>query len=562
MAQEDLIDDTPGRFIADPDRRFTSWAIWEIYTGKAGTGTYCPNPDDEVRDWDRGVLRVVSVDYTTGLSTLKLWEEPKTANEVSNLDVLLGVGPGYTSESWRVLLDTTKIPHTFEIDGRTHIYGSAASHVKIFLGTDISVAGTVISAYYDNSGNLLGENIPLELAQNVKPDNLAVKTPMSGYTSYKLDDGEVVTVVAYNAAGAVVSKCKMLIENTNLARRSTAERKYVKGVRIKSSFLSAGDPTLIEFPINVTAASVPLVGVVTYSDGSEVEYVIGLDDGSKMSLYGMKYYMPTIEGQTVPLTLNYKLSEEEYSYTSETTVNRSITERYKAKTVAADNSYSVKLFMYPVWKGPVTGYELDFWLYSLDRREFWRVPKGVIEVPEGSKNFDGLDLLTVQHLSVAVDLSKLDGKFNSYRHVQSFDIALKATGDIRKTNWTVNFATGQEVMFGEKLEAAVTFIDTNTWTFKIDNGFNSKEEWLRNLFYSINPLYDVQTESQAPAPTHFRLVTARRTSPDFSVELWNTSLSLFNDLNEGETLYIEWIKRTITNDLQLGVTGLPVHQTN
>lgn len=557
----DTVDDVPGRFISDPDRGFRVWAIAEIYTGKDGVGSYCPNPDDIVMDYARGWLRVASVDYTTGLSTLIAWELPKSPVDISNEDVLLGVGPGYQSESWRVYLDTDKIPHILQIDGRNHVYGSAADYVKIFLGTDISVNGEVISAFYDQSGNFLGENIPLEVVKTADPNNVAIKTPLGGYTSYKLSDGEVVTVVTYSATGSVLSKGKMLIENTNLVRKSSADRRYVTGIRLESPFLSEADPMELQFPINVTASSVPLTGVVTYSNGDEDRYAIGMDDGSKFSLYGLRYYTPTIEGATVPLTLNYKLSEDEYSYISEKTYNGSITERYKARTTAEDNSYSVKLFMFPVWTGDVSGYTLDFWLYSLDRQEWWRVPKGKVEVPENSKNFDGLDFLSVQHLSVAVDLNAVDSKFNHYRHVQSFDIALKSAGDERRTNWTINFATGQAKMFGDDLEARMKFRDTNTWTVDISQDLNSKEEWLKVLYYGIDPLYNTRTEPYAPAPTHFQLVTARR-SAEFSVELWNTDLAIYNDLAEGEVLFIRWIKRTVLTDMQLGVTGLPVHQIN
>lgn len=560
MAQEDLINDTPGRFIVDPDRLFSNWGIWEIYTG-TGPGAYVPNPDDEVRDWDRGVLRVASVDYTTGLSTLVLWEDPKTPNEISNEDILLGVTPGYQSESWRAYLDTNKIPHILQVDGRLHIYGSEAAYAKIFLGTDISVNGKVISAFYDQNGSFIDENIPLELVGTDTIENLAIKALKTGYTNYILPDGEVVTVVVYNVAGAVVTKVKLLIQNTTLVKRTEENLKYVKGISIISSFLSEADPTIIEFPINATVSSIPLQGKVEYSDGTSMILPIGLDNGSKMCLYGLKYYTPTVEGETKNLTLNYQLSPDEYAYMSPPTANGTLTERYYAKTTKKDSTYSVKLFMYPVWTGDVSGYTLDFWLYNVDRREFYRVPKGKIEIPEGSKSFDGLDFLSIQHLKVALDLSALDGKFNSYRHTQSFDIALKAAGDLNQTNWTINFSTGQLTPYGTGLSAKMKFINTNQWTLNVGNGFGSKEEWLRNIFYGINPLYDTYTESEAPAPTHFVVVTNRRET-EFSVELWNNDLSIINDLNEGEVLYLRWIKRTPTNDLQLGVSGLVMHQIN
>lgn len=557
MAQEALNGDTPGRFIIDPDRRFTVFGIWEIYP----VGPYVPNPDDEVTDWDRGKMRVLSVDYTTGLSLLKEWTLPSSPSEISDEDVFLGVGPGSQSESWRVYLDDRKMPHTLNVDGRTHIYGSAASVIKVFEGTDISVQGVVISAFYDQNNNFLGENIPLEVVTTTDPNNRAVKTPMEGYTSFKLPDGEVVTVVAYTAAGGIVTKAKMLIENTSYVRRTEANRKYVKGIRPLSPWISDADPMVINFPINVTVASIPIQGVVEYSDGTIAILPLTGDDGSQMSLYGLNNYTPTINGQRLPMALRYKLSDDEYAYNQGPTYNGSIMEKVWAMTVPADNAYSVKVYAWPVWRGPVTGYELEFFLYNLDRAEYVLLPKGVVELQAGSRNFDGLDFLSVQHMAISVDLSAVSPKYNSYRHVQTFDVSLKSAGSERRTNWTVAYTPGSDPVYGQGLEAAVTFIDTNQWRVAIDNKFNSKEEWLRHVFYDAQPLYNTKTEPSAPAPDFFYLVTARR-STRFSVEQWNTSLSFFNDLNEGELLYLRWVKSTPSAELELGMTALSVHQVN
>jgi hypothetical protein len=504
---------------------------------------------------------VAAVDYTTGLSDLRLWELPKTPNEITNEDVLLGVGPGYQSESWRVYLDTSKIPHILEVDGRLHIYGSAADHYKIFEGTDISVNGKLISAYYDQNGNLLGENIPMELVAIAGVDNTAIKAPAIGYTNLKYQDGEVVTLVVYAKGGAVLSKVKLLVDNTALVRRTEASRKYVTGIEVVSPWLSEADPSTILFPINTTLQTVSMQGKVSYSDGTSNLLPIGLNDSSKFAMYGLQYWVPGIVGARQSLTLNYKLSEDEYAYIQGPTTTGSITERYWAQSEKARNAYSVKLYMFPVWSGEVNGYTLDFWLYNLDRKEFYRVPKGKIELDINAQNFDGLDFLTVQHITVAVNLKDLDGKFNNHRHTQQFEVSLKAAGTERRTNWTIRFASGQPEVYGTNLEAAIKFVDTNKYTVRISNGFNSKEQWLRELFYKTQPLYDTQTESEAPAPTHFALVTSRR-RVEFAVDLWNTDLAFYNDLNEGEVLYLEWFYRNSTTDLQLGVSGLPAHQTN
>lgn len=57
--------------IADPNRGFKVWHIDEIYAGENGPGRYVPNERDLVISYIDGWLRVINVDYTTGLSELQ-----------------------------------------------------------------------------------------------------------------------------------------------------------------------------------------------------------------------------------------------------------------------------------------------------------------------------------------------------------------------------------------------------------------------------------------------------------------------------------------------------------
>lgn len=551
--------DTPPRFIVDPDRGRTFWFLADIY-GASPTGAYVPNPDDAVLDWDSGFKRVAAVDYTTGLSDLRDWTLPRDPEELDPEDVLLGVGPGYTSETWRVYIDTRVDPHILQVDDRLHLYGTQSLNCKIFRGTDITNAGEVVSLFYDQTG-AKSENIPLELVRTPDANNTAIKAVKTGYTTSVIQDGELLTLVIYGEQNNVMSKCKLLAENTSMTRRTEASLKYVTGIGLKTPFLSEADNTIIEFPININIATVVMQGIVYYSDGSTIEMPIGSTDNAKFALLGLDSYVSTIEGDRLPLTLRYRLSADEYAYNTELALNGDFTVRMFAKSVKADNSYSVKLFMYPRWTGPINGYELDFWLYSLDRGAFYQVPRGLVELQGGSASFDGLDFLSVQRLTVGVSLNKVDPKYSAYQHVQSFEVALKAPGSERRTNWNVAFSLGQRPYFGENLEAPVTFYDTNRWTVNLKNNFEVKEAWLRTLFYGIVPLWDTQTETEAPAPTHFVVHTARR-QVKFPIDMWDQNLDIVNDLAEGEVLYIEWQRQMPDTVLSLGMTGLPVHQVN
>lgn len=546
-----LVPDVP---IEDPDRGYRQWHWDEIYDG-VGPGRYVPNVDDSVWSWDTGLWRVVEVDRTTGKSKLIPYVAPKKPDSVTNEDVLIGVNVGHQAESYRVYLDSSVIPHTLAVDSRLHVYGTTASSVKIFRGYDIGESGEVISAMYDQSGTLLGENIPLELVAMPDQHNVAVKTPMVGNTLVKLQDGEVVTVVVYDDMGKTLSIVNMLVKNTSFIRTTEASRKYVKSIHLESPFLDESDDRLVRFPVNMPTNALPLTGVVTYSNGETLRLPA---NGGKFNLYGLNTFVASIVGQKAPLVLSYKLSEDEYCYGASPGHNKHVSEKYWATTTEFEEAFNVKLFGYPVWIDDVNGYRLDFFLSSLDRQEIYNVTDSVT-IAETSAAFDPLKYGVKQQLAFVVNMADVDAKWPSYRHVQTMEITLMERGDVDATNWLVGFEPGQDPLYGHDLKASVEFVNTNDWRLNLSNGYGSKEAWLNAVYYPTHPLYHPHTEARAPVPNFIAVVFKRRRY-EFPIDAWNDDVIVVNDLNEGETLYVEFIRRTHENDLYLGVSGLTIHQ--
>lgn len=542
----------------DPDRGFRIWSRNEIVS-QDGSGLWVPNINDLVFDPTQGFLRVTDVDITTGRSTLKFWSPPASPEGDDKVNLLIGSGPGYPSESYRIFLDTSVTPHTLTPDSRLRFYGSMVDHYKVFLGADINEdKGILVSTFFDSSGNFLGSSIPVETVEvrdtegNIVEQE-TIKAAMTGYSNRPMDDGELVTLVAYSNAGEKVSTAQLLVKNTKAIRRPDDGKKYVQGITIESPFLSDADPETIEFPINLTVESLPMTGVVHYSDGERYRLPI---DGNKFSLYGIKNYVATVIGQTFDLVLAYNLSVDEISYNESPTANGKLTVPYRAKTVAANGAYTVKLYVYPVWVNPTVGYRLEYWLYNLDRKVKYNVTP-YIELGANSAPFNPTLYGVTQTITVAVDLNKVDGVFAPYRHVQTFQLALLTEGDANNANWQIIFTPDQPSNYGRDLKAVMQLVDTNNWRLRLDNGMPSKEVWLNNLYYNIEPLFNDRVESQAPVPTHFRLVF-NHNQYEFSVDQWDDELVVNNDLAGGEVLYIEWIRRMVDGDLQLGISALPV----
>lgn len=550
------INDIPQVGIVDLQRGWRIWHIKDIFTGKSGTGLHCPNVDDLVLDLNAGWYRVTTIDVTTGLSTIIPWTLPSVSQNNVVVDQFLGVGTGQQSETWRVYIDTRQMPYAMQVDGRMHVYRSDASYYKVFLGTNLTDSGTVISANYSPTGEFLGENIPLEHVGHDDINNWAIWAPRVGNTNRKLVDGEVVTVVIYNNAGNMLSHSSMLIANTSLVRRTEAGLKRIRSIGIRSPFLSDADPSMFIVPINIDLRTMAITGVVRYNTGEELEIPIQMD-GGKMSLHGLRWYSPTIQSYPHKLTLSYRLGEGEYSLEHGITENGFITEPFFIKAIAADHAYSLRMYVFPTWNDIAERYDLDFWLFNVNRETYHRVPRSVIEIPDNDVAFDGKDYTSRQRLRFGVKLSKVDPMFSDHRYVQSLEIALQKPGNESGDKWLVKTDPIQNGFFGAGVKAVNRFINTNVSYLSLGNGCADVDEWLDKVYRPLNHLFDDVSEIESPVPTHFVVHTKTR-EYSHAISQWNQELSIYNDVKLGETVYIRWIRETAMGTQQLGVTGLVV----
>lgn len=559
----------PATVIVDPSRGYREWHIREIYApgNPSSTGRYVPNVDDSVRDWTRGILRVRDVNYTTGVSILESWKEPTDPGAVSDEDVLLGSGPGAQSESYRLYLDQSVFPFSMSCDARLRLYGTTVRSIKVFLGTDISENGEVVSAQYDSAGNLLGENIPVEevgfgndlvpFPGNAgTPHNRAIKTPMVGHTTRKMVDGQPVTVVTYDDAGQPVSQAKLLVKNTSFVRQSDASLKYVASIAIETPFLLGSDPHVIEYPINMPVDNLNLIGVVTYSDGKKLRMPI---DGTKFEIAGLRNYVATIQGQTVDLMLTYQLAEDEFAYLQDVGPSRRIPVAYKARTRESDGAFSVKLFAFPTWTDTINGYRMEYFLYNMDRQQVYRVTNLVTNAANVAA-FDPLLYGVKQRINVGVNMNEVDPLFTAWRHTQNFEITLLRPGNSTDgDNWTIGFSPNQDPPYGRGLKAISTFINVGNSTLDISCGLGSLEEWLDRVYYPTQPLYDARRETGAPIPNFVVLVSGIHRI-ELPIGDWNKIITVGAAPAQGRPVYLEFIRKTADNDLHLGVSALITHQ--
>lgn len=545
--------------IYDPNAGWKMWRKADIYTGSVGQNRFVPKVGDAVLDMTLFIhYEVESIDPGTCIATLRELHEVLSDGSLSSDDILLGVGPGTQSDTYRIYLDKSVTPYTLAVDARLSVAGSMCATCKIFKGADLTDQGNIVSNFYDNSGNLLGTSIPLEIvATSTTILNHTIKTVPVCYTMQEMADGEVVTAVFYSAAGKVVSKRQLLVENTSFIRQANQGVRYVTGISLECPFLSNTDPRVIKLPINVLLEGLNMIGVVSYSDGSVVRMPV--NGSSRFTVMGLDHFVATVVGQQAPIVLKYELSTNEAAYGVNVGEDRFITESYRIITQVKEGSYDVKLYGYPVWLNPVDGYSLRWFLYNGDRQLTYEVT-GLVEWSSNSPAFQPLLYGTNQRLTVAIDLQRVNGLYNNYRHVQTIEIVLFNQGTERTTNWTIAFESGQTPPYGENNRADLTFVNSNFWKLKVDSGYTTQAEWLDHLYTRSKPLIDPAREPAALVPTHFR-IRYGNLDYEFNISQWNAEAVVANGLSNNGTVFIEWIRRTPDTDLQLSISAMPIYQT-
>lgn len=546
---------SPPVLIRYPDRQFRMWRVDEVYTMGMDRG-HVPNVDDLVLDYSAGFYRVNSVDESTGLSVLVPWVLPYNNDRVTDHDILLGRGPGTTTEHYRAYIDDSVTPHSLALAGELHIYTETASKMKIFRGYETGDRGEVISAHYDQAGNFLGENIPLSIVAMPTMDNVSVRAPVVASTNAKLKDGDVVTAVIYDDLGEPISKNSLIVKNTAFTRSTNASMKYIREVSIESPFLSASDSSVIEYPVNMPVDGLNLIGVVTYSDGSQVRLPV---DGTKFEVFGLNSFISTVQGQRLPVVITYRLSDNEINYMSEPTPARTISKKYTAVVKEHDGAYSVKIFGYPVWRGELTGYSMEYFLYTLDRDDIYNITNAV-QLTSTSRPFDPLLYGVTQKINVAVDLNRVDPLFKQWRHVQTLEVTLRLRGDQDTGDaWTVGFSPNQDPPYGVGLRARAQMVNQNLFTLHLASEAQTLDQWLDRVFYATQPLFDPSSEERALAPNFMALRVAGQRL-EVPISQWNAVMNFTQMPAEGGLIYIEFFRRNAQTDLQLGTSAMVVRR--
>lgn len=536
--------------IVDRDRGFRVWAPSELYSEKHTTG-FCPNPGDLIKGTVLKMFdEVISVNYA-----MLTWEtNPYGTVVVANGDNPIGGYYPLKSDKYRIYVDTTKNPATMNFHTFLNFPGPDIEAVRVFRGTTIDDNGEILSGYVKN-GRIDDTYIPVRPVIDAGTETM-VFSPLPGYCMAPVEHGELVTFVAYTDTGISMIGYANIIK-TNLVMALETPARTILDIKLESPFIVDPNSKVLTLPINVPLDDIPLYARILYSDGSKTLPV----DGSRVSLAGLRnsgshdtFYISTNAGQTLPLVMSYKLAKGEM-YIGDGLVDDTIVRNYQAVTEAVDGAYSMKLFAVPRWVSVTQGYRLDFYLYNLTRGTVYDAT-GHIAFTAGTI-FDPLLYGVKQRLNVQVDIGKVNPAFRAFIFSQSFSITLVNPGTELNTNFFLEYLP-DGLKYGENVYAKFRYSNVTFSEVDIKCGAATQAEWLAKLFKPSYPLFDRRTEDASPEPTHFEL-HAGGSVFTYAIGEWLNKLTINYKVPDGGTIVIRWIRRTPTDELQLGLSPLLAH---
>jgi hypothetical protein len=262
--------------------------------------------------------------------------------------------------------------------------------------------------------------------------------------------------------------------------------------------------------------------------------------------------------------LKYRLQSGEVAFGNTNGAIDHFSEEYRLLVVAKENSYAVQLYPYPIWDTALGTYRLTWFLYSLDRGMRYDVTN-LVQIDPSVSLFNPTGFGIKQTLLVGLNLKDVDASYNSFNHIQYVDILLNTAPNtipaVGTNNvWQVASTSGTLPMFGNGVYATFDQNQPNSFGVKINGDFTNLTDWLKAYYYNAQPQVDRTVEVSAPTPTHFKITINGETNT-LTLSQWNSTIIMTQAIMNKSTIFIEFFKRTTTNDLQLVKIALIIWQT-
>ena len=166
------------------------------------------------------------------------------------------------------------------------------------------------------------------------------------------------------------------------------------------------------------------------------------------------------------------------------------------------DDYSSKISVIPYWNNTLNKYELRFFLYTINQY----ITKDVTSQVLVEGDFNGLDMNSVQHLQLTLDLQPIYNLEEPLLHIQDVYIRLAPYQYIERyiIYSDENDEYGKYGVDTPALRRPMIHYNSTNETYSVSNTlFTTKTLFLEAFYYKSRPLYDTNKYLEPPTPSHF-----------------------------------------------------------
>lgn len=548
------------------------WTIWDInviYNGGIGEGMYVPKVNDYVINPPTGTLYIVTnLNLNNYISTLQQIDIAALSTAMQNSNQLIAPFAPHTANSYRLYFNNETTPYTFNIDAFLVVYNATATTAKFFLGNNFNLNNlpNSIAITVDNNGNPVSDSVQLISYSANNTNNQYMKIVPTVYTNILLQNGDIVTVIFYNADGGVVSFEYLTVVETNGYIGMSAPVQQVTGLSLQSPFVSTTEPNTLLLPSNISPKDLDLYGVVTYNDGTQ--NIMPVNQSGQFMVYGLEQAYKANLLETTTLVLQYTLGTGEKSYSNQNYNGKVVTNNFILKLTNPNFDYQFRLYPVPVYNGS-SGYIIKWFILSMSRNLFLDVGE-MVSFSSGS-NFIGTNYNNQQTQNVSVKLSYINNSYTGLNYTQASAMTLSDPAQGPSTPFLLwGNSNISNAPYGANLRAKA--LNNSATSLDITCQYYILNDWLNAVYYANQPVYNPQLETSAPEPTHFDIYYTPQNQltgnfmsdaqrQRFMIAEWNSTLNLgTQSIPLYSTILIRFLQIIGNTTLVLGISPMMITQ--
>lgn len=510
-----------------------------------------PAVSSVVKDTDETPLWVIAIDPVTMFPTYQAIPLSTTNDNVVSM-------LNYGNATFRYYVDYRNAPYPATPDSKCIFIGKSPRFYTVSRYPR-SAQETIISQYFDVSGQLVSQMVPLQALDDTNSSWYLQR----GHINQILDDNEELEVKIYNEDGLQVGSAIMFAKTSAVINESVIYSPTIIGLTVSGTQQLANGTLFLYEKQNFDSLGIQVT--VAFDDGSTLTVPI---DDQKCVLYGKSDFIAAFSGLTQYLTIKYFRSENESINPSLADPTGSmITTRVPVTVIPNTLGTTAKIMAMPYYNSTLARYIVKYFMYFGDGRPAVDV-SGYVSIVEGSLNGTSAYFGISQSYVVRVDMKLVDPVH--YPVTTNFQQTVVLTLNVpnQVVKYTIRDSSTSLNVYG--LDISTSRRPSLRWDRTINKMFvpsyvfGNKAAFLNSHYYMATPPYDPSIAEIPQEPTHFiirDIISSQMLiSSPIPIDSYAEAFVILNDTTGqyvGTTLIMEFINR-VSSSVSRTLFGVPV----